>query len=288
MPQYHTVNPDAMTNLASQAAERAARRNGGEAGKPAKNEWLQLDEGDHLIRIAPPWSDEGVVVRTMRRHQGFKNSKGWQVFPLSYDFIMWEDDEGEQPVANYLIEAGKLTEEDLDLYDEYGCPLKILPKTLLEEAGEDKEKRKAFSHLWPKTRHIWNVVYVGGPNLEDYDGRIVKWGTSETLFQKIIANFKMDPTLADPNKGRALMLGATGPRTRERRYNFNGFAPNPTKLKVKKGEAPFDLDEEMAKGAYSYRDLVRLIVNNNEKYPLEQRVGDLAKDERVRSLIPAF
>lgn len=250
---YYKVDPEKMKQLAEDA--KPSEGGGGNFG-----EWLKLHTKENVLRVAPPWSEEGSPFRKLLSHNGpfrspFMTAEGKRVAPLCLRYLFATD---QQHLADIALDAGKITADDEKLVKEYGCPMCQLPITL----KADKKDKEAANH-WARTQYIWNVV-----NRED--GKLYKYSCSKKIATPIEAMFKMYPQVFDPVEGRDMTVVATG-ENETRRYDPPVFAPFNSPLEYE-GELN-DLDDVMLIGVRGFDEVLALAINNNTTVPIETRLS---------------
>jgi hypothetical protein len=238
-------------------AKQAALENEGakKGGFSGDNQWLKMEAGSYTLRIGPPWSDAGLPTRKLVNHHGF-TIDGKQRAPMCYRFIFENED-----IAKILVKINALSVEDWKAFKKYGCPGCILPQRIADQQGQD-----AARELWPRTQFLWNVV-------NRKDGKLYSWSTSTKIYEVIRTNFKMDNDLFHPEKGRDLMIEATGSGM-ARRYGAPVFSPKSSPLGLDPYK-PFNLDTAMAKGVITFAEFVAAVVANKTNFNIDDRLGDI-------------
>lgn len=256
---YYTVDPKAMKALADDA-EQAKTGGGKDFG-----EWLKLKAEETVLRICPPWSEEGSPFRKLINHNGpfktpYMTPEGKRVAPLCFRFLFNSENE-------HLAEkaAAKLGKDDKALFEEYGCPMCAMPQGIMKDTSIDsKAAKKKASGWWPKTQFIWNVI-------ERSTGGLYKWSCSTKIATPIKSQWKLYPALFDPEEGRDLTI--VGKDTENgRRYDPPQFHPFNSPLDFD-GELN-DLDDVMLVGVRPFDEVLALVISNHTDIPIEVRLND--------------
>jgi hypothetical protein len=251
--------------------------------------WLKMNApGDYVLRIMPPWSEEGSPGRKLLSHSepygrslklSFTTDAGEEktinVAPLCLDYIFNNEIDGKKVIRNICFEREWLTEKDEKLFKVYGCPLDILPRQLKKAGDYDK---KVHAGYWGRTQVLFNVLLISGPAANDEPvGKIYKWSISRTRYEDM-EGYMSRTNIFSPRSNKDLFIKATGPKDKSRRYSSPQFIDGDTLQKVTKNieELP-DLDEDMGRGVRTFETLVELVKTNRLDWPDPMKLGDLAK-----------
>lgn len=217
-----------------------------------ENDWLELKPGQHRMRIAPPFSKDGLSYVTIINFNGCSDSEGKVCSPLSLDYIFKNS-----RIARYLEQQGCLTMRDYEQWRKHGCPMRVLAKSLKAVLPEAEYKEIVSKYqIEERTQYLWNVLYISGPDGGTSAGELFKWSTSKNFFESYVQQMEFVPTLADPEKGNDFVITATGEES-SRRYGAPIFIPQPTPLKYD-GDL-FDLLQTLASGVKTFDEVVKMI-----------------------------
>jgi hypothetical protein len=249
-----------------------------------KAKWLKMTlPGEYVLRLLPPWSEEGSFARKLITHNEpygrslkltYTNDEGEKneitVAPVCLDYIF------NNPVLKKIaLEREALTSKDEKLFKVYGCPLDILPRQLRKSNQYD---RKVHAGYWGRTQIIFNVLLISGPQGSDEEvGRVYKWSVSKSKYEDMEA-FILRSNIFVPSSNKDLLIKATGPKDKTRRYSSPQFIDGDTLKKLTKDidELP-NLDDDFIKGVRNFETLVEILKNNRLDWPAEYRLGDLSK-----------
>jgi hypothetical protein len=269
---FFNINPDRMKDLAANA------ENINKGGGGSDVVWLKFNAGKHTLRILPPWSEEGITVRTYQRHKGpfgnpYATADGFNVQPLCYKWLLEAKNES---FRNYLLSKGKIKEDDLAQAKEFGCPLCWLPIHIMKQDIDKKEKKKQASSYWATTRHLFNFVVVDGPG-PIAKGTVAVGDMSNKFYKAILVNSEMYEDMYSVTKGNNIVLIANY-EGKDRRYESPVVNPKASKVGVKPDQL-YNLDELAAKAARGFDELVAIAAGNHSNFPEAWRLGPKAQEE---------
>ena len=233
MGKFHSVNTEAMHQQFQDQQE----------SKSVGNDWLKLKEGQHRLRIAPPWSEEGVPCRKIVNFHGYEEG-GKRCAPLSLRYIF-----DNPSIARILANKKLITKTDLDLWKKHGDPMEKLAQTLKAVLPEGDFKK--LEKPWPKTQFLFNVVNRAG-------GKVYKWSQSSKFYETIMQQAAFSPLIFDAEKGNDFIITATG-ESLNRRYSVPLMIPQSCPLNIPDDVQLFNLDEVMAAGVKTFQQCVTLI-----------------------------
>lgn len=251
--QNYNVDPTATQALLADADKELPG-----SGSKNKDLWVKLDEGTHEFRVIP--CADGTWFRKQVSHRMLKHPKGFNVMPTSLRYVF-----GVESILKLAIDAGKITRQDGELYERYGCPLDQLRINLYEQEQDDEAKK-----FFPREQYIVNVIHVDGPGA---DLETIKmYSLNQKRFDTLRATVDANPGVFNTTGGQNFRIEAKGPRNFERRYGPIIFVPA-TDITIPEGQEPNDLDAAVAKGIRGFDELVALVATNQDKYPLVTRLG---------------
>src|SRR5215475_14098927 len=184
-----------------------------------KTLFLKVKQGIHKLRILPTGNklDKIPYLQLSQHVVRLPNADGRIVptFMLCWNFILDNinsketvDEKKNDSILSYLMKMQKMTQIDLDKFQNHGCPF-CKAFAYMDAMGVDKEVRNP---LYPKNTWNWNVIWRH--NGISGDGNIYIWGVTQTHFNALIQQIKQDKTQGvftlDPDKGFDLTLQATG------------------------------------------------------------------------------
>jgi len=271
--KFFDPNDTAITGLAESAFSNDDRVN-----------WLKMNApGDYVIRIMPPWSEEGSPGRKLLSHsEPFGRSlilkfttddgekKEINVAPLCLDYVF-----NNPVIRDICFEKEALTSKDEKLFKVYGCPLDILPRQLKKAGDYDK---KVHAGYWGRTQILFNVMLVSGPLANDEPvGKIYKWSCSRKRYEDM-QGYMSRTNIFKPTSDKDLLITAKGPKDKSRRYSSPQFVDGDKLSRLVKDvdELP-NLDEDMIRGVRTFEEMVELLKTNRMDWLDQQKFGDLAK-----------
>lgn len=225
------VNNDAVKSYANQYTPKKT------------NGWLKLDQGEHMLRLLPPFAEDGVPFRKRVFHQPMTDKNGRKASVTCLDFIYTAG-----------IKTNKLDEKDFNSWKKYGCPACKFGEKLKNNGSEERAK-----YFRPQTQYTFNV-------LNRKDGQVYKWSTGVRIFNAIEEQYSLYPKLYDLKEGQDFKLKASGEGL-ARRYVGPNFVPMPTEAGLEESAELWNLDEALDSGVFRYSDIIEIIQTNaKDKY----------------------
>lgn len=221
----------------------------------SSKKWLKLDIGTHHLRLAPPWSDEGIPYRSIEQHHGFTYDDK-KVAPICLDFIFIDKDR-----AKRVITSRALNKEDFEKVKQHGCPMCNIATALVKMKKKTDKDDKDYQKFARKKAYMFNVV-VRDPKNKDRDNQPFIWSKSQTFFDQVMTALEPYPDLFDVKKGNDFSINATGEGL-NRKYSPPYFYNEKTPLNLAKGAKLHDLDEALEIGVKTFDEIVEMCRHNH-------------------------
>jgi hypothetical protein len=219
------------TGTSAQRAREIAREKAFARGRKDRGgaDYFKLGKGENVFFLVGNPDGPDYVETVV--HKGTSNDRFMTVLDLTQVF---------SNQAIYHMVEERTTDEDCELYAQFGDPcLRLVHK--LEKDGVDRsEIRKERNHPLPNYKVMWNVVQ---------DGNVFLWESS-TKFFRCIEDEPEWPELLLPRSNTAIRVKGTGDGLQRRYSDPRPFAkqfdgPDPLNL--------YDLDQQVRRLYMGYK-----------------------------------